>query len=482
MTLNRKIQAGFTLIAFFTLLVAGVGLFGVFRLGFTINEFVENDLRTNNELAGLKPTFLQVRRFEKDFFLSLGTVGKQQEALDKYDETFTKLKTDMENFVKQVDSDGDIDPSARSMAKELSPLIEIYNKAFLEVLVRVENDKSIRAQDAYAMMEKAQDAVNSFEEKLSQIAQSVDKMVQEKLVSSASLTKQTEYLMISLSILALIVSITSALKLNFEMNKVVTNLVQNVEAVKETSSQVSVGNQDLSSRTEEQSASLEETTSTLTAVLALVRQTTQSTEEATRLAEKSVNISEEGVQLSSATQEAMTRITARGEKIAEIVGMVDEISFQTNILAINAAIEAAKAGELGKGFAVVAIEVRDLAQRSADAAKEIKSLIDSTIQEVNQGGKLVTSNSEKLSEVSTAIKDVSNIIKEIASSATEQERSIGEINSAISQLNDTTQQNAALVEEIASSSESAASTADLMFNSINESFTVAVDSEQKEEA
>jgi methyl-accepting chemotaxis protein len=245
--------------------------------------------------------------------------------------------------------------------------------------------------------------------------------------------------------------------LYFVVNKIIkvfsTDLITMNDVMFSAAEQIATGNQDLASRTQEQSSSLEETAASMEQISSTVKQNTASAEQAKNFTNDTVGIADIGFSLSTQVSSTMDAIIKDSSKIAEIVVMVEEIAFQTNILAINAAIEAAKAGETGKGFAVVAIEVRTLAQRSSEAAKEIKDLINSSQSRINGGAEIVAKNLVKLKEIKESIVKVSDLIASVASASKEQYESVEQINKAVNELDSVNQQNAALVEEIASSSE-----------------------------
>ena len=236
--------------------------------------------------------------------------------------------------------------------------------------------------------------------------------------------------------------------------QIVSNIRENAGSITSASSEIAKGNTDLSQRTEEQASSLEETASSMEELTSTVKQNADNARQANQLASTAREQAEKGGGVVGNAIDAMSEINKSSKKIADIIGVIDEIAFQTNLLALNAAVEAARAGEQGRGFAVVAAEVRNLAQRSAGAAKEIKGLISDSVEKVDDGSRLVDESGKTLDEIVGAVKKVSDIIAEIAAASQEQSSGIEQVNKAITQMDEVTQQNAALVEEAAAASES----------------------------
>jgi methyl-accepting chemotaxis protein len=220
--------------------------------------------------------------------------------------------------------------------------------------------------------------------------------------------------------------------------------------------EISQGNTNLSQRTEEQASSLEETASSMEQMTSTVKQNADNAGQANQLAVAARDQAEKGGAVVTTAIRAMAEINESSKKIADIIGVIDEIAFQTNLLALNAAVEAARAGEQGRGFAVVATEVRNLAGRSATAAKEIKALIQDSVHKVEEGSELVTQSGATLEQIVAAVKKVTDIVAEIAAASNEQSAGIEQVNKAVMQLDELTQQNAALVEQASASSQSMA--------------------------
>ena len=228
---------------------------------------------------------------------------------------------------------------------------------------------------------------------------------------------------------------------------VVGEVRMGVESVSAAAGQIATGNHDLSARTEQTAANLEETAASMEELTATVTQSADTARQANQLAAQAAQAAQHGGEVVGQVVVSMEHITESSRKIGDIIGVIDGIAFQTNILALNAAVEAARAGEQGRGFAVVAGEVRTLAQRSAEAAKEIKGLITTSVQNVEQGSHQVGQAGQSMGEIVESVRRVSDLIGEITASTTEQRDGIGQVNQAVANLDQMTQQNAALVEQ-----------------------------------
>ena len=254
--------------------------------------------------------------------------------------------------------------------------------------------------------------------------------------------------------------------MNDSLVKVVGDVRGNAESVSTASAQIAQGNADLSQRTEEQASALEQTSASMEQMGTSANQNADNARQANQLASSASTVARQGGTVVGQVVQTMRDINHSSRKINDIIGVIDGIAFQTNILALNAAVEAARAGEQGRGFAVVAAEVRNLAQRSAEAAKEIKELIGASVERVEQGTVLVDQAGVTMQEIVASIQRVSDIVGEISSASVEQSAGVGQVGDAISQMDQTTQQNAALVEESAAAAASLKTQAQLLVQAV----------------
>ena len=250
------------------------------------------------------------------------------------------------------------------------------------------------------------------------------------------------------------------------LSNTVSAVRQNAEGVASSSAEIASGNNDLSARTEHQASALEETAASMEELGSTVRQNADNARTANQLAMKASTVATQGGQVVAEVVETMKGINASSNKIADIISVIDGIAFQTNILALNAAVEAARAGEQGRGFAVVASEVRSLAGRSAEAAKEIKTLIMASVERVEQGSQLVDKAGATMTEVVASIRRVTDIMGEISAASNEQSSGVAQVGEAVTQMDQATQQNAALVEEMAAAAKALSAQAGDLVNAV----------------
>jgi len=243
-------------------------------------------------------------------------------------------------------------------------------------------------------------------------------------------------------------------QMNVNLRSIISDVRTNVEVISHATNEIATGNMDLSGRTEAQSANLEETASSMEEMTSTVKLNAENARQANQFAANASDIAIKGGEVVSEVVQTMSSISNSSKKIVDIISVIEGIAFQTNILALNAAVEAARAGEQGRGFAVVAGEVRNLAQRSAAAAKEIQTLISDSVDKVDAGSKQVDLAGATMTEIVDAVKRVTDIMSEISAASSEQSSGIEQVNQAVIQMDDVTQQNAALVEEAAAAAES----------------------------
>jgi methyl-accepting chemotaxis protein len=243
-------------------------------------------------------------------------------------------------------------------------------------------------------------------------------------------------------------------RMRAQLQQSLRTVLESTQSIGVASREIASGNADLSTRTEQTASNLQQTASSMEQLTGTVRQSSDAASQANQLAHSAASVARRGGEVVSQVVTTMNEINASSKRIGDIIGTIDSIAFQTNILALNAAVEAARAGEQGRGFAVVAGEVRSLAQRSADAAREIKSLIGSSVERVEAGSHLVGEAGTTMNEIVASVQRVSDIIGEISAAASEQSTGIGQVNTAVTELDRMTQQNAALVEQSAAAAES----------------------------
>ena len=294
--------------------------------------------------------------------------------------------------------------------------------------------------------------VRSIREPLNEANGLAARIAQGDLSSSISTQREDEFGML----------LRSLATMNASLGSMVSQVRQSTDSIATASAEIASGNNDLAQRTEQTSSNLQATASSMDALTGTVQHSADNARQASALAASASSVAQRGGAVVTQVVQTMQEIDASSKKIADIIGVIDGIAFQTNILALNAAVEAARAGEQGRGFAVVASEVRSLAQRSAEAAKEIKGLIGTSVDKVESGTKLVTDAGSTMDEIVQSVQRVADVIAEITSAASEQSSGIAGVNQAIGSLDQMTQQNAALVEQSAAAAESLREQADRM--------------------
>ncbi|MDC6167127.1 methyl-accepting chemotaxis protein [Paucibacter sp. XJ19-41] len=405
---------------------------------------------------------------------TIGEISKVQKAIEAMelsdkdkalmDKVAAERKTVLESLAK-IRSIKATDPAAaaQELSARFNPAVDVYLKSlneFAEEQVRAkaeilaelaEQRKStvriagvLIALVVIGLIAGAVWLVRSIQQPLAQAMQAADQIAGGDLTTSVHVSRRDEFGLL----------LGSMERMVAQLRSVVGEVRQGIESVSTASSEIATGNHDLSARTEQTASSLQETASSMEELTATVGHSADTARQANQLAGSAAEAAVRGGQVVEQVVSNMAQITESSRKIGDIIGTIDGIAFQTNILALNAAVEAARAGEQGRGFAVVAAEVRSLAQRSAEAAKEIKTLIGASVERVESGAQLVEQTGTAMQDIVTSVKRVTDLIGEIASAATEQRDGIAQVNVAVTNLDHMTQQNAALVEESAAAAQS----------------------------
>ena len=423
----------------------------------TETKDVETELRVMNES---KASYLAV---EKELAEALEhATDEEKQLLDAIVKSRTKAMPSIEIAALQGKSGSNSD-AANTLMQDVAPVEAVWRQK-IEELARLEkkfNDEAMEQVSAGQRQALITSAVlASFALALGAtlawaIPRSVTRPVDEAIAfaeriaagdlrASSSANAQGEFQRLN----------DALVQMQTRLREIVTEITHSADSIMVASQEVAGGNQDLSQRTEQTATNLQSATSSMEQLTNSVMQSATSANRATQLASNAYQVATSGGTVMTQMVTTMEEINVSSRKIVDIIGVIDGIAFQTNILALNAAVEAARAGDQGRGFAVVATEVRNLAQRSAQAAKEIKSLIDASVQKVGVGANLVGNAGKSMEEILGSVKRVSDIIHEIAEVAATQSDGIGTINTTVTELDEMTQQNAALVEQSAAAAES----------------------------
>jgi methyl-accepting chemotaxis protein len=489
--ISTRLAAGFTIVLALSIVSTLIGMRELRAVSGATKQMMEIPLAKERMVADwYRNTFASIRRttaiakstddslgkfFEQDIVATTKSSSELQKAVEplltsEEEKAIYKKIGDVRKVYVQAreaavreKNAGNAEESARILEKEYLPLSVQYETLLLELLnyQRKSIDANARAiEEAYnaglKLMALLTVLIVAFGAACSVlIARSITRPLRDAVTVAGKVADGDLTMQIQATSKDEIGMLMHAMK---NMNDSLVNIVSRVrtgtDAIATASSEIAVGNQDLSSRTEQQAGSLEETASSMEELTSTVKQNADNARQANQLAVSASEVAGKGGTVVSQVVDTMASINQSSKKIVDIIGVIDGIAFQTNILALNAAVEAARAGEQGRGFAVVASEVRSLAQRSAAAAKEIKTLIGDSVDKVDTGAKLVDQAGTTMQEIVESVKRVTDIMGEITAATQEQTSGIEQINQVITQMDQVTQQNAALVEEATAASES----------------------------
>ncbi len=475
----------------------------MWRLFNSSESFVDNEYSTRAAMGDFQQSIGNLRRFEKDIVISLD--GGKLDAIRSYKKRWdAEVEKARESLaVMQRGQTADLQDAAKAdpAEKSINPAaaLQKYVDGLNSVYKQIDSGTVTQVSQANSLLDAHKGSIRDLDAWLRKRSEQLAESVRLSQAGAISGMKLTLTQMSALTLLGAIIAIVSAIvvvrsivrplaevtdhagrvaagdlsvnpepvfhdepaELQRKMNAMarsLTDLVrrvsQNSESISTAATEVAVGNQDLSSRTEQAASNLQETAASMAQLSQTVNQNAEAARTASQLASSASSVARQGGDVVGQVVRTMNDITASSRKITEIIGVIDGIAFQTNILALNASVEAARAGEQGRGFAVVAGEVRNLAQRSAEAAKEIKTLIGSSSERVQTGSQLVERAGITMNEIVASVQRVTDMIGEITASTTEQASGITQVNQAVGVLDQMTQQNAALVEQSAAAAES----------------------------
>ncbi len=476
--------------------ILAVGLLALWSLGHAVNagqRLATTEVAAVRTLGDARAAIGNMRRFEKDMFLNLADEAE----LERYHKSWqTQVASALEMMRGMEPQMG---PAEREALQTMISAITAYQAVVSDIVKRIAIGQINDPWAANKAMEPSKAGIRAADQAFVQISDSVTARVEATVADLAGIQRRAWWITVGSSVAALVLAVALGVfvaqciarplqhatevidrmaeghlgnaivvsgrdepgqvlhgleRMQRELSGLVAGIRQSAQAIGHSSEELARGNQDLSSRTEQTASNLEETAASMEELTSTVRNSADAARQANQLAASAAEIAARGGEVVAQVVTTMDEINHSSKKINDIIGVIDGIAFQTNILALNAAVEAARAGEQGRGFAVVAGEVRNLAQRSAQAAKEIKGLIGASVDRVEAGSKLVADAGNTMSEIVGSVQRVSDIIGEITAAAGEQSDGIGQVNTAVVQLDQMTQQNAALVEESAAAAES----------------------------
>ncbi|WP_077037815.1 methyl-accepting chemotaxis protein [Pelomonas sp. KK5] len=488
------------------LVIGGYGLMSLARAKANLTHYVDNDVESLTQLAGVRAGVGNLRRYEKDTLINLADAKAVEKYRADWTETYGKVAKGLAAIEKL-----DIPEDVRKLPAEMMTALQQYRSGYESIAGRIVAGEFPDTAAANKSMEPLKAPVRAMDQTLGTMTELIDRHSADQVQALAADERRIRWslaLVMSLAVLIIgtytffnIRSILQPLQgavehagriaghdlsrpvevdgtdetaammrgvqaMQASLAGVVSSVRGATDSIATASAEVATGAQDLSMRTEQAASNLEETASAMEQLTASVTHNAEAARQASALARDAAAVAQRGGNVVGEVVDTMGRISASSSRIGDIIGTIDGIAFQTNILALNAAVEAARAGEQGRGFAVVAGEVRTLAQRSAQAAREIKELITASGENVDTGAQLVQRAGATMQDIVKAIERVSGIVGEISHASSEQSTGINQVGQAIANLDQMTQQNAALVEQSAAAAQSLQDQADALSKSV----------------
>ncbi len=473
--------------------VGGAGLWGMWRLSHVATEFTERAYQETLALSQLKASMGAMTRHEKDMIIAYEKPDLVVAAKARWKTEADKTAVTMDSLLSGRDASRD------ALVTQAQERLKAYMAAIEPVSHQLESGGYETATIANRMLGRAHEQHKALMDLLAQVEQVMGEDVAALSARGKAASQQTLWIFgVALALAALVVVPTTLAnmhsicapvdqarhladaiaegdltrpvqatgrdelaellrslgRMQTSLSRIVGDVRHSSDSIGTASQEIATGNQDLSSRTEQTASNLQQTAASMEQLSGTVRQSADAARQASAMAAANAEVAARGGEVVGQVVTTMQEIQSSSQKIGDIIGVIDGIAFQTNILALNAAVEAARAGEQGRGFAVVAAEVRSLAQRSAEAAKEIKSLIGDSVDKVQTGTQLVAQAGSTIGEIVDNAQKISAFVTDITTAAQEQSDGIGQVNTAVGQLDQMTQQNAALVEQSAAAAES----------------------------